>query len=94
MNTELTKSAKKSLATLYKEYRQRINAGEEKAVAGKFAEYSEEIHADRLELRKAGFVDIDLLGNIALTNKAVIFMENLTLDTIKEWLSFGAQFIP
>lgn len=94
MSSSLTRSAKKSLAALYREYRQRISNGEEKSVAAKFTEYSKEIHADRLELRKAGFVDIDLLGNLALTNRAIIYMESLTVDTIKEWLSFGAQFIP
>lgn len=31
MAIELTKSAKKSLATLYREYCQRLNAGEKKA---------------------------------------------------------------
>ena len=91
MAIELTKSAKKSLATLYREYCQRLNAGEKKAQAASFQSYSEFVMDNRKELKDAGFIRVDLLGNIYL---AIIYMENKTADAIKEWLSFGTQFIP
>nr|DAR41397.1 MAG TPA: hypothetical protein [Caudoviricetes sp.] len=94
MEIELTRAAKKSLAVLYKEYRQRINAGMKKAQAISFENCSEDILESRNELKAAGLVKVDILGNIQLTDKAIIFMEGKAWDTIKEWLSFGAQFIP
>ncbi len=94
MNVELTRSAKKSLATLYREYCQRLNAGQKKSQAVSFPSYAESISEDRNELKNAGFIRVDILGDISLTDKAIIYMENKTLDTIKEWLSFGTQFIP
>ena len=54
-----------------------------------------EMYLDDLkELREAGAVKVDIGKNIDLENKAIIYMENLPADTIKGWLSFGAQFIP
>lgn len=94
MAAELTKSAKKSLATLYREYCQRLKAGERKAQAISFQSYNEFVMDNRKELKDAGFIQVDLVGNIFLTNRAIIYMENKTADTIKEWLSFGTQFIP
>lgn len=94
MNAELTKSAKRSLATLYEEYLQRRGAGMAKNLAIEFSEYSDDIRDDRRELIKAGFVRVDVIGELVLTDAAIIFMENKKIDTIKEWLSFGAQFIP
>lgn len=41
MEIELTRAAKKSLAVLYKEYRQRINAGMKKAQAISFENCSD-----------------------------------------------------
>lgn len=90
----MTRAAKKSLAVLYKEYRQRINAGMEKAQAISFENCAEDILESRNELKTAGLVKVDILGNIQLTDKAIIFMEGKAWGTIKEWLSFGAQFIP
>ena len=93
---ELTKSAKKSLAILYKEYCQRIKSGVRKADARRIhaGEYPAELLDDLKELREAGAIKVDMGENIDLENKAVIYMENLPADTIKSWLSFGAQFIP
>ena len=94
MSVELTKSAKKSLAILYKEYCQRVNNGERKSRAITFENYSENVADSRAELKRAGFICVDILGSIQLTDKAIIYMENEKIETIKEWLSFGAQFIP
>lgn len=94
MEIELTKSAKKSLATLYKEYCQRLKAGQKKSQAVSFENCNSSITENQTELKRAGFIHVDILGNIKLTDKAIIYMENKTADTIKEWLSFSAQFIP
>lgn len=93
--TDLTKSAKKSLATLYKEYRQRRKDGQEKRQAVSFsAAFAESVSQDKRELKAAGYVKIDILGNITLTDQAIILMENQKADTIKEWLTLGANLIP
>lgn len=94
MNTELTKSAKKSLAIIYKDYCQRLKEGQAKNQAIQFKEKPDGVSDDLKELKHAGFVNVDILGNFELTDHAVIFMETKTVETIKEWLSFGAQFIP
>ena len=87
---ELTKSAKKSLAILYKEYCQRVKSGVCKADARRIraGEYPEELLDDLKELREAGAVKVDIGKNVDLENKAIIYMENLPADTIKGWLSF------
>lgn len=94
MEIELTKSAKKSLATLYKEYCQRLKDGAKKSQAVSFENCAESITENKIELQHAGLIRADILGNITLTDKAIIYMENKPIDAIKEWLSFGAQFIP
>lgn len=94
MEIELTKSAKKSLATLYKEYCQRIDNGQKKAQAVCFENWPDDIIENKTELKRAGFITVDILGDIELTDKAIIYMENKTVDAIKEWLSIGSQLIP
>lgn len=94
MEIELTKSAKKSLATLYKEYCQRIDNGQKKAQAVCFENCPDDIIENKTELKRAGFITVDILGDIELTDKAIIYMENKTVDAIKEWLSIGSQLIP
>lgn len=94
MEIELTKSAKKSLATIYKDYCQRIQEGKTKRQAIYFNQMTENVSDDMAELKKAGFVKMDIVGGFELTDHAIVFMENKTIDTVKEWLSFGAQFIP
>lgn len=94
MDIELTKSAKKSLAIIYKDYCQKIKNGYSKHQAIYFKEPPHGISDNIRELKNAGFIVVDVLGGIELTDRAIIFMENKTNDAIKEWLSFGAQFIP
>ena len=50
----MNRAEKKSLAALYKEYRQRINAGMKKAQAISFENCSEDILESRNELKAAG----------------------------------------
>lgn len=101
MNVELTKDAKKSIAVIYKSYLDRIKAGETKKQAAFFdngksdqAELISSVRKDVPELKKVGFVKIDVLGGLELQSAAIIYMENLAPETIKEWLSFVANFIP
>lgn len=90
----LTRSAKKSLAILYKEYRQRLESGQRKPQAVYFSEYEDIVSDNREELKAAGYIQTDIIGGISLTDKAIILMENQTIDAIRDLLSFGSQFIP
>lgn len=94
MDVELTKSAKKSLAVIYKEYCKRLKAGQEKTQAIQFSPAPDGVKPDVLELKHAEMVKADMLGNIQLTDRAIIYMENKGIETLKEWLSFGAQLVP
>lgn len=101
MGHTLTRDAKKALATIYKAYKSRRANGEAKSSAVYFDTESHDAAAidavvsDSLaELSNAKYVKTDICGNYTLTDSGIIFMENLPIDTIKEWLSFSAQFIP
>lgn len=102
MNHELTRDAKKALATIYKAYKSRRANGESKSSAVYFdteshhdaAAIDAAVSDSLAELSNAKYVKTDICGNYTLTDSGIIFMENLPVDTIKEWLSFSAQFIP
>lgn len=101
MDVSLTKDAKHSLAIIYRAYEKRRKAGTDKHSAAYFDGLSDDsvevnaaILADKSELRSAGMISCDIVGGVGLKDAAIIYMENRTSDTIKEWLSFGAQFIP
>lgn len=94
MSAELTREAKKALAVLYKEYSRRRKAGQRKDQAVFFDVCPEDIKEARLELKHAGRIKAFAYGGIELTDNAIIFMENKPVETIKEWLSFGAQLLP
>lgn len=94
MSAELTKEAKKALAVLYKEYTQRRKAGQRKDQAVFFDVCPEEVKEACPELTRAGFVHSFILGGLELTDSGIVFVENKPVETIKEWLSFGAQFLP
>ncbi len=98
---ELTKSAKRSIAVIYKEYESRRNRGVTKGAATYFDGYAaelEQLHKqvdeDVPELKAAGFITPDIVGGFTLNDKAIIFMENQTAETVKEWIFFFTQFIP
>lgn len=101
MNVELTRDAKKALALIYDMYLNRRKSGMRKQEAAYIDSYSQDFRSKSYEiddylpeLQNAAFIVRDIIGGILITDKAIIFMENLTVSTIKEWLSFGAQFIP
>lgn len=99
MEHKLTKKSKRALANIYKTYLSRIKNGDQNS--SYFDAYSDDTKAldpivsDSLqELSNAGYIKTDIVGGYALTDAGIIFMENLPVDTIKEWLSFVAQIIP
>lgn len=101
MEIALTKDAKGSLAIIYKAYEKRRKSGMKKSQAVYFDGFSDDsaqitprVMEDRAELQAAGFISCDIVGGILLKDAAIIYMENKTSDTIKEWLSFASQFIP
>ena len=101
MEISLSKSAKKSCALLYKEYLKRVSSGTPKAIARSFekgttetAELFSAIPDDIAELKKAKFITADICGAVTITDLCIVYMENLPSDTVKDWLSFFANFIP
>ena len=98
----MTKDAKKSLAKIYKAYQKRRACGMDKLNAKYFDPNDDQeifelvasVRADVQELKKIGFVKAYIMGQIELQDQAIIYMENIKADTIKEWLSFGSNFIP
>lgn len=101
MEINLTKDAKRSLAMIYRVYEKRRKAGMPKSQANYLDGISDDciqvnrsVMEDRQELQNAGLISCDIVGGILLKDAAIIYMEGKTASTIKEWLSFGAQFIP
>ena len=79
MNAELTKSAKKSLARIYKEYSLRVKAGESKQKAAFFGpedpeqtEFINSVQSDIQMLKKAGFIGIDVIDSFWLKDEAIV----------------------
>lgn len=101
MEVPLTKSAKKSCALLYKAYTKRIGNGTPKTMARMFeknvvenAELFSLISEDIAELKEVKFITADILGSLTITDNCIVYMENLSAETVKDWLSFFSQFIP
>lgn len=101
MDIRLTKDGKKSIAKIYKAYLDRKNNGESKSSARyfdkfnpSFEEFINSVKEDIGELKEAGFLNVSISGGFELSYSGIVYMENQKADTIKEWLSFGAQFIP
>ena len=96
MDHTLTRDAKKALATIYKAYKSRRASGEAKSSTVYYdaAAIDAAVSDSLAELSNAKYVKTDICGNYTLTDSGIIFMENLPVGTIKEWLSFSAQFIP
>ena len=101
MAVELTKDTRKTLKTVYELYCERRNEGQTKSAAIYF---TDSLWGDgptingmedaAPELSNAGFIKMDITGGFTLTDKAIIFMENFSKDTVLKWLELGSQFIP
>lgn len=100
MEIELTKDAKRALAKVYQKYKSRRKSGMSKSAASyidvtaEFPNDFQEILDNCQELNKAGLVSLDYGLGLSITDAAIIYMENKTEKTIKEWLSFASGFIP
>ena len=98
----MTKDAKKSLAKIYKTYRERRSHGMDKLNSKYFdpsddqetLELAESVREDIPELKKIGFVKAYITGQFELQDQAIVYMENVKAETIKEGLSFGSNLIP
>lgn len=98
----MTKDAKKSLAKIYKAYLERRSHGMDKLNSKYFdstddqktLELAESVREDIPELKKIGFVKAYVTGQFELQDQAIVYMENVKAETIKEWLSFGSNLIP
>jgi hypothetical protein len=96
MKVELTKDSRKVMKAIYDRYCERRKNGESKSASVRF---KNEVDIDGLadaksELSKAGLITCFITGDFDLTDKAIIYMENFTKDTIIRWIEFGANFIP
>lgn len=98
MNIELTKDSRRVLKNIYDAYLERRKIGQSKQTAIRFPDSSklciEGIEDSIRELSKAKLIECDILGGFELQDKAIIFMENLSKETILNWLDFGSKFIP
>ena len=95
---ELTKDSRKVLKAIYDKYLERRKDGQSKGAAMNFSSMESEqfqgLTDASPELKRAGFIKENIIGDFSLTDKAIIFMENFTKDTIVKWLEFGSNFIP
>ncbi len=100
MEIELTKDAKIALAKVYQKYKERRKSGLSKLdasyidVKSEFPNDYQEVLDNCQELKNAGLVSLDLGLGLSIKDAAIVYMENKTAGTIKEWLSFASNFIP
>lgn len=101
MTVSLTKDGKKTIARIYNEYLRRRSEGKGKMQARYFDNYDmaqrdfiKSVWEDIPELKAHGMVKAYVTACFELTDAGIVYMENIKAETIKEWLSFGAQFIP
>ena len=101
MSVELTRESRRVLKSIYDLYCDRRKSGQAKSAATYFASTGfgkgpdiEGLPDAERELSDVGFIKCDITGGFELRDKAIIFMENFTKDTILKWLEFGSSFIP
>ena len=104
MEIEITRSAQKTAATLYKEYLERVRNGSSKTLAREFSdeeltalfadEHPEDAYQTRNELIQTFSMKTNILGDLFLSDKFIAHMENRYKNGLKEVLSFLSQFIP
>lgn len=101
MSAELTKESREALKNAYDLYCERRESGIAKSAAVYFDDPEwgggpriDGMPDSKSELSNAKFIKTDIVGGFTLTDKAIIFMENFTKDSVLKWLSFGTNFIP
>lgn len=93
MEKDLTKESREALKQLYDVYTQRRAEGKEKYEAAEFAASDIEIpgfYSIRQELKRAEYLQIDVLGGVRLTDKAIIFCESLSEKKFDSWVAKGS----
>lgn len=100
MDVSLTKESRHALKEIYRIYAERRKEGMQKSLAVRFKDSpgSDRLAIDGLsdckqELSKAGFLRSFITGDFDLTDKAIIFMENLTKESLLKWLEVGVSFL-
>jgi hypothetical protein len=93
---DISRDGEVVMAAIYKEYLKRRKDGQDKDAANEFegAQYikttlnvdmsANDISATCRELKKTGYLDIDVLGFIWLTNDGIVYMENKAGRTFEE----------
>lgn len=103
MNVMISKDADKLLCEIYAVYQNRRDNGESKKSAMEFLDESiwpnydwnsEDSHTYMLDLKHAGLLKRFIYGGMALTDNAIIYMENRfkngLKDTVKALLEVGS----
>jgi len=103
MSVELTKDADKMICEIYADYMKRRADGASKSVAMDFSEKatwpeeylpdwsSEDGSASLAELKRAGMIKQYIYGGFALTDDAIIYMENRFKKGLSEVLNWLGQ---
>lgn len=98
MDVELTKESRKVLKEIYDVYLERRKLGQSKKSAiyfpGSVKLNIEGIEDAKKELSNAKMIVCDIVDGFELKDKAIIFMENFTKDSVLKWLDFGSKFVP
>lgn len=104
MNITLTKDADYFICSIYKEYLSKIEQGKPKSNAKYFHNgvienlvpkiNSADIDDITKELKSAGLITKDIIGNIVLQPDAIIYMENRFKKGLIEVTDFISKFIP
>lgn len=101
----MTKDADKMLCCLYKEYLTRIKIGNSKTSSREFtAEYvtsdvilskwhPDDVCTIRNELKRNGYLTVNIIGNFKLTDEAITYMENRFKNNLNELADFISNFI-
>lgn len=106
MDVTLTKDADKTLCEIYAAYLNRRDDGTPKNVAKDFSDKNQWPDPDwttpdgresLAELKRAGMIEIYILGGFALTDAAIIYMENRFkngLSEVLEWIGKITSALP
>lgn len=100
MEVRLTKEARRVLKSIYDIYCERRESGKSRSESVDFAPKDSGgpeipgLDDVEQELEKAKFLVVNIIDGYTLTDDAIVFMENLTKDSILKWLEFGSNFIP
>ena len=95
----LTKSARKSIRLIYKEYKRRIRSGVPKEKAIIFDpvldfDLKEKVKNDRSLLKDRGLLKLYVIGGFAITDEGICYCENRMIRAVINFSLFILQFRP